>query len=105
MEETPSPKKNKTPMKRTPFSNGKQGKAAVQSYVTGVHVSKKNFTFGGVSGYYYAISCLLPSGLVTSNDKTTLMNATYQLKSRIVDSRTRLIEVVIPKPKEFFKTS
>ena len=107
MEQTPSPKKNKTPMKRTPFSNGKQGKAAVQSYVTGVHVSKKNFTFGGVSGYYYAISCLLvPSGLVTSkNDKTTLMNATSQLKSRIIDSRTGLIEVVIPKPKEFFKSS
>jgi hypothetical protein len=105
VEQTPSPNKNKTPMK-TPFSNGKRGKAAAaQSYVTGVHVSKKKFTFGGVSGYYYAISCLLPSGLVTSNDKTTLMNATSNLKSRILDSRTGLIEVVIPKPKEFFKSS
>jgi hypothetical protein len=33
------------------------------------------------------------------------MNATSQLKSKINDSKTGLIEVVIPKPKDFFKSS
>ena len=49
IEQTPSPKK--TPM-RNPYStsayssSGKQGKAMVQSCVTGVHVSKKKLHLG-----------------------------------------------------------
>jgi hypothetical protein len=95
--------RNTPASKRNSVSNNSS--ATANTFSSGVHVSKKKFCFSGVDGHYYAVTSILPSGLVTSNERNHLTTANSQLKSRIVDSKTGLLEILIPKPKAFFKSS
>lgn len=107
-EPTPSPSRKKVYPTRSSVTPSRGGiydvsKSIKNTFPTGVHVSKKRYQYGGVDGYYFAITCILPSGLVTDNRKDTLMKANSQVKAKIVNSKCGLIEITIPKPKSFFK--